>query len=139
MEAARLRIKDIDFDRAAIIIREGKGAKERVVMLPESLRIGLQTQVTRCKQIWNADTETKMSGVEMPFSLDKKYPHAGHSFAWFWVIPQQTYSHDPRSELVRRHHLYPQTFRRAFTAVLKLLAIHKPASPHTFRHSFATH
>lgn len=139
MEAARLRIKDIEFDRSAIIIREGKGAKDRVVMLPESLRVDLMAQIARCKLRWRSDTEQQMSGVEMPFALDIKYPRAGHSLAWFWVFPQHVFSTDPRSGIVRRHHLFPQTFRRAFTAALKQSGIHKPASPHTLRHCFATH
>ena len=80
--AARLRIKDIEYDRSAIIIREGKGAKDRVVMLPESLRIDLMAQVARCKLLWLSNTERQMSGVEMPFALDIKYPRAGHSLAW---------------------------------------------------------
>jgi site-specific recombinase XerD len=83
MEAARLRIKDIEFDQSAIIIHEGKGSKDRVVMLPESIQIDLMAQVARCKLRWQSDTEHQMSGVEMPFALDVKYPRAGHSLAWF--------------------------------------------------------
>jgi integron integrase len=139
MEAARLRIKDVDFDHSAIIIREGKGAKDRVIMLPDTLRVALDGQIQRCKVRWRLDCDRKMSGVEIPFALDKKYPNAGRSFAWFWVFPQDSYSTDPRSGVVRRHHLYPQTFRRAFTLSMKQVGIHKVASPHTLRHSFATH
>jgi len=139
MEAARLRIKDIDFDHSAIIIREAKGGKERVIMLSDSLRTSMQNQIQQSRRIWRADLDAHMSGVEMPFAIDKKYPQAGHSLAWFWFFPQATYSTDPRSGIVRRHHLYPQTFRRAFTTALKQLNLHKPATPHTLRHSFATH
>lgn len=129
MEAARLRIKDLDFEHSAIFIREGKGSKDRVVMLPESLHAALQQQIALCKLRWQQDVDGNMSGVEMPFALERKYPRAGHSFAWFWVFPQQTQARDPRSGIVRRHHLYPQTFRRAFALALQRPAIHKPASP----------
>jgi integrase len=108
-------------------------------MLPDSLRTSMQNQIQQSRRIWRADLDAHMSGVEMPFAIDKKYPQAGHSLAWFWVFPQATYSTDPRSRIVRRHHLYTQTFRRAFTTALKQLNLHKPATPHTLRHSFATH
>jgi integron integrase len=139
MEAARLRIKDVEFERGAIIIRESKGKKDRVVMLPTSLREDLQRQIAQSKLRWQSDAEAQQGGVEMPFALDKKYPRAGQSLAWFWVFPQKTLSTDPRSGVIRRHHLYTQTFRRAFTDALKFTGNHKPASPHTLRHSFATH
>lgn len=139
LEAARLRVKDVEFDRSAIIIRESKGGKDRAVMLPASLRDALQRQISQSTLLWQSDVDRQQSGVEMPFALERKYPRAGHSLAWFWVFPQKTHSTDPRSGVVRRHHLYPQTFRRAFTAALRNTGNHKPASPHTLRHSFATH
>jgi integron integrase len=139
MEAARLRIKDIDFDHGAIVIRAGKGDKDRVVMLPVSLRADLQVQLEHCKLIWQSDHDQQMGGVDMPYALAKKYPRADQSLAWFWVFPQQSLSTDPRSGIVRRHHLYAQTFRRAFSLSLKRSGNHKSASPHTLRHSFATH
>lgn len=139
MEAARLRIKDIDFDHGAIVIRAGKGDKDRVVMLPVSLRSDLQVQLGHCKLIWQSDQDQQLGGVDMPYALAKKYPRADQSLAWFWVFPQQSLSTDPRSGIVRRHHLYAQTFRRAFSLSLKRSGNHKPASPHTLRHSFATH
>lgn len=139
MEAACLRIKDVDFEHDAIIIRDGKGAKDRVVMLPHSLRVDLQVQLARSKVLWLSDRNEQISGVDMPFALAQKYPRADQSWAWHWVFPQQALSTDPRTGIIRRHHLYPQTFRRAFTISLKRAGIHKPASPHTLRHSFATH
>lgn len=139
MEAARLRIKDIEFEHGAILIRDGKGAKDRVVMLPQSLISSLKIQLTNAHVMWELDRKNQLPGVEMPFALAKKYPRAGESWAWFWVFPQNTISTDPRSLIVRRHHLYAQTFRRAFQIALKRINCHKPASPHTLRHSFATH
>ena len=139
MEAARLRTKDIDFDHGAIIIRDGKGGKDRVVMLPQSLVPDLTKQLDRARILWQNDHDNGMGGVELPYALEKKYPRADQSLAWFWVFPQQTLSTDPRSGVIRRHHLYAQTFRRAFSVSLKRTGCYKPASPHTLRHSFATH
>ncbi len=139
MEAARLRVKDVDFEHGAIVIREGKGSKDRVVMLPESVRASLKMQLERSKALWQADREAQAPGVELPFALGAKYPRADQSLAWFWVFPQQTLSKDPRSGIVRRHHLYAQTFRRTFAGALRHAGVTKPASPHTLRHSFATH
>ena len=139
MEAARLRIKYIEFEQGAIIIRQGKGSKYRAVMLPETLRIPLQEHIERSKTLWRADRENQIPGVEMPFALHAKYPRADQSFAWFWVFPQNFLSTDPRSGVLRRHHLYAQTFRRAFVVALRHAGVTKPASPHTLRHCFANH
>lgn len=138
-EGLQLRVKDVDFERRAIIVREGKGGKDRVVMLPERLMPGLRDQLARSRVLWAADQQDGRSGVEMPYALDRKYPRAGSSWTWFWVSPQATRSTDPRSGVVRRHHLYDQTFQRAFKRAVEQASIHKPATPHTLRHSFATH
>jgi integron integrase len=139
MEALRLRVKDVEFDRGVIIVREGKGDKDRVVMLPESLRESLAAEIERSKAHWEEDRADKLAGVEMPFALAKKYPRAAESFAWHWVFPQATRSRDPRSGVIRRHHFYNDTFRRAFARAVKQVGVMKPATPHTLRHSFATH
>ncbi len=139
MEGLRLRVKDIEFSRRAIIVREGKGAKDRVVMLPVALESPLRAQLAASHRLWAADRALGLPGVAVPFALERKYPRAASSWSWHWVFPQAQTSTDPRSGVVRRHHLLDQTFQRAFKLAADAAAIHKPASPHTLRHSFATH
>ena len=139
MEGLRLRVKDIDFDRRAIVVREGKGAKDRVVMLPASLEQTLRRQLASSHTLWAADRAAGVAGVQLPHALARKYPRAPESFAWFWVFPQASLSVDPRGEGVRRHHQVDQAFQRAFKRAAAQAAVHKPATPHTLRHSFATH
>jgi integron integrase len=138
-EALQLRVKDVDFAHRAIVVREGKGGKDRVVMLPDSLVGALRDQLGSARLVWVADVETGRAGVEMPGALDRKYPRAGASWPWFWVFPQAQHSVDPRSGVVRRHHLYHETFQRAFKRAVQSADIAKPATPHTLRHCFATH
>jgi integron integrase len=137
-EALQLRVKDLDFDHRAIVVREGKGAKDRVVMLPESLLTDLRGQLKRSRVLWEEDRADGRSGVFLPDALERKFPRAGSSWAWFWVFPQAAHSTDPRSGVVRRHHLYDQTFQRAFKQAVERVGIPKAATPHTLRHSFAT-
>jgi integron integrase len=138
-EALKLRVKDIEFDRLTIIVREGKGGKDRAVMLPQALVTGLKQQLVYSNALWTLDRNQQRNGVEVPFALDKKYPRAGASWAWHWVFPQDHLSIDPRSGIERRHHLYDQTFQRAFKRSVQAAGVAKPATPHTLRHSFATH
>ena len=113
LEGLRLRTKDIDFARRAIIVREGKGAKDRVVMLPASLEAPLRAQLAAAHALWSADRAAGVPGVQLPHALDRKYPRAALSFAWFWVFPQATLSADPRGICTRRHHQHEQVFQRA--------------------------
>jgi integron integrase len=129
----------VDFSHRALIVREGKGSKDRVVMLPQSLVPALREQLAQGRLLWAADVEAGTAGVEMPHAFDRKYPRAGQSWPWFWVFPQDHHSTDPRSGVVRRHHLYDQTFQRAFKRAVLAAGIAKPATPHTLRHCFATH
>ena len=139
LEALRLRVKDIDFDRRTIVIREAKGNKDRAVMLPVAVIEPLKLQLARANGLCALDRKAQLPDVEMPCALDRKYPRAGQSWIWHWVFPQATVCTDPRSGTVRRHHLYVQSFQRAFKLATDAAAIYKPATPHTLRHSFATH
>ena len=138
-EGLQLRVKDVDFDHRAIIVREGKGRKDRVVMLPRTLESPLREQMGRARVLWTADQARGRGGVYMPDALERKYPRAGASWAWFWVFPQATHSVDPQTGIVRRHHMYDQTFQRAFKKAVAAAGVTKPATPHTLRHSFGTH
>jgi len=139
MEGVRLRVKDVDFARRAIVVREGKGAKDRVVMLPASLMPALRDQVDAARRLWARDRKAGRAGVHLPHALARKYPRAEESFNWFWVFPHAKLSLDPRTDVERRHHVQEQTFQRAFKRALEAAGIDKPATPHTLRHSFATH
>nr|WP_145545472.1 integron integrase [Variovorax boronicumulans] len=138
-EGLRLRVKDLDFAQRAVFVREGKGGKDRVVMLPDSLVPDLRAQLARSRLVWNADVAAGQAGVELPYALERKYPRAGSSWGWFWVFPQDHVATDPRSGVIRRHHLYAETFQRAFKRAVQQAGIAKPATPHTLRHCFATH
>ena len=116
-----------------------KGNKDRVVMLPASLRNAMKQQLRLSHSLWETDRTANVPGVETPSALSAKYPRAGESWGWFWVFPQASLSTDPRTKKLRRHHAYPQTFRRALTAALRAGGVTKPATVHTLRHSFATH
>ena len=138
-EGLRLRVKDLDFQHRTVIVREGKGGKDRLLMLPQSLVPALREQLARAHMHWAADNACGQGGVEIPDALERKYPRAGASWPWFWVFPQATHSTDPRSGVVRRHHMFDQTFQRAFKRAVQAAGLTKPATPHTLRHAFATH
>lgn len=139
MEGLRLRIKDVDFDRQVIIVREAKGGKDRVVMLPKSLAPALHTQLLRARVVWDADRQAQRGGVETPHALEQKYPKVGQTWGWFWLFPSPSFSVDPRSGVERRHHLFEERLQRAIKKAVAQAGICKPVSVHTLRHSFATH
>jgi integron integrase len=139
MEGMRLRIKDVDIDRHVIIVREAKGGKDRVVMMPRSLAPALRLQLLAARAQWEADRQAQRGGVETPHALEQKYPKVGHTWGWFWMFPSPTLSIDPRSGVERRHHLYEDRLQRSLKKAVVLAGIHKPVSVHTLRHSFATH
>ena len=139
MEGMRLRVKDVEFDRHVIIVREAKGNKDRVVMLPRSLAPALRLQMLAARAVWEADRQAQRGGVETPHALEQKYPKVGQAWAWFWMFPSPTLSIDPRSGIERRHHLFEERLQRALKKAVPLAGIVKPVSVHTLRHSFATH
>jgi integron integrase len=139
MEGLRLRIKDVDFDRHAIVVREAKGNKDRVVMLPRSLAPALREQLLHARAQWDADRRVGRGGVEVPHALEAKYPQIGSRWAWFWLFPAPGYSVDPRTGVERRHHLHQDRLQRGLKRAAATTGIVKPVSVHTLRHSFATH
>ena len=139
MECLRLRVKDIDFEQSQIIVREGKGEKDRATMLPASLIQPLKNQITFVNNQHERDLAQGYGSVELPFALARKYPAADKEFGWQYIFPSDRLSTDPRSGIIRRHHLDPSGLQRAVRAAVKLAKINKPVSPHTFRHCFATH
>ena len=138
-EALQLRVKDVDFERRTLVVRCGKGGKDRAVMLPAAIVAPLREQLAHSRLLWSADRTAGVAGVWMPDALARKYPRAAESWTWHWVFPQERLSRDPRSGLARRHHLHDDAFQRAFARAARLAGIAAPATPHTLRHCFATH
>lgn len=139
LEALRLRVKDIDFSRKEILIRDGKGFKDRITMLPASLASPLKAHFQKVKALHDGDLANGFGAVYMPQALGKKYPHAARDWAWQYVFPSARLSVDPRSDETRRHHVQDQAIQRAVRQAVVDAGITKQATPHTFRHSFATH
>jgi integron integrase len=139
MECVRLRVKDVDFERAEIVVRDGKGAKDRVTMLPQTLIIPLQAHLRTRRQLFDDDRVAGKASVFMPNALDRKYLNAATDWAWQYVFPSGSYSIDPRSGEERRHHLDEKLLQRAVKKAVQASGVAKLATPHTFRHSFATH
>jgi integron integrase len=139
MEGLRLRIKDVDFENQTIIVRDGKGGKDRAVMLPERLAQPLRQHLERVRGVFEADRANDQAGVWMPHALASKYPRHGQTWGWQWVFAADGLSVCPRSGVERRHHVQDVTFQRAFRKAVQLARLSKQATPHTLRHSFATH
>ena len=140
LEGLRLRVKDVDFVRQVVVVRDGKGGKDRVVMLPRSLDGALRAQLRAAREVWQADrAQGRRTGVYLPHALAAKYQRAAESWAWFWVFPAAAISQDPRSDAVHRHHIHEKRLQRDLHAAVRAAGIAKPATVHTLRHSFATH
>ncbi|HEX6834448.1 MAG TPA: integron integrase [Rudaea sp.] len=139
MEALRLRVKDVDFARNEITVRDGKGGKDRRTVLPRSLVEPLQREIERVDVLHRADLDAGGGETWLPHALARKYPRAGRDFAWQYVFPSARLAHDPRSGALRRHHLDDAVLSRALRTARRRAGIVKPLSAHTLRHSFATH
>jgi integron integrase len=139
MEALRLRIKDVEFDKRVIVVREAKGNKDRVVMLPRSLEAALRDQLSAARAQWHQDRRDRHLGVDVPHALEKKYPKVGQTWGWFWMFPSPSLSTDPLTGEIRRHHLGEERLQRAIKRAVARANIHQRVSAHTLRHSFATH
>jgi integron integrase len=139
LECLRLRVKDLDFEYNQITIRDGKGGNDRVTMLPESMRESLKEHLRKVEQQHKTDLSQGYGAVYLPNALERKYPGAMREFGWQYVFPAKQISTDPRSGRKRRHHLGEDVLPRAIKEAVRKTGIQKPATSHTFRHSFATH
>jgi len=138
-ECLMLRVKDIDFAYRQIVVREGKGAKDRVTMLPENAVQPLQAHLGKVRTLHRMDLDAGYGEVWLPHALARKYRRAGYEWGWQFVFPSKNRSADPESGIIRRHHVYPDTLHRAVKHAARAAGIAKPVSCHVLRHSFATH
>jgi len=138
-ELVRLRIKDVDVGRGTVTVRCGKGNKDRVTVLPQSLREEVAKQVERARKIWQGDRNTGLAGVWLPGALARKYRRAAESFEWFWLFPARQISVDPESGIRRRHHMHSKVYNEAIKRAAGAAGIEKRVTSHALRHSFATH
>ncbi len=139
MEGLRLRVKDLDFERRELLVREGKGAKDRITMLPVTLIDPLKNHLIRVKTLHGEDLRQGYGAVYLPDALERKYPNAHRDWGWQYVFPSRQLSVDPRSGVTRRHHADEKGVQRAMHQAVRDAGLTKPATPHTLRHSFATH
>jgi integron integrase len=139
MECVRLRVKDVEFAQRQIIVRDGKGAKDRVTMLPRSLAMALRAHLAQVKSLHDTDLAAGYGAVWLPHALAVKYPNAAKAWGWQYVFPAAGFSTDPRGGARRRHHVDEKQLQRQMRKAVLAAGIAKPATPHTLRHSFATH
>ena len=139
MECLRLRLQDVDFSRNEILVRDGKGAKDRITMLPESLKKPLQDHLRKVKAIHERDLADGWGRVQLPSALDRKYPNANRQWRWQWIFPQDNRWLNARTGEQGRHHIHESIIQKAVAEAVRKAGLTKRATCHTFRHSFATH
>jgi integron integrase len=137
-ECLRLRVKDIEFDRNEIVVREGKGNKDRVTMLPSAVQDPLRAHLARVRRLHDRDLQAGLGRVQLPDALSRKYPNADREFGWQWVFPASRICTDPRFGAPQRYHLHKSVPQRAIHQAARRAGLSKPVGPHTLRHSFAT-
>jgi integron integrase len=138
-ECLQLRVKDIEFSRNEILVRRGKGKKDRVTMLPGAVKGPLTLHLGRVRQLHNADLQAGFGRVQLPEALDRKYPNAGRDWGWQWVFPASRICRDPQFGAPQRYHIHESVLQKAIHAAARAADITKPVGPHTMRHCFATH
>lgn len=148
-ELVRMRVQDVDVGRGTVTVRQGKGDKDRVTVLPKSLREEIARQIERAREVWKRDREAGMAGVHLPGALARKFRRAAETFEWFWLFPARQISTDPASRsyagtspesgIRRRHHLHGQVYNEAIKRAAVAAGIEKRVTSHALRHSFATH
>ena len=139
MEVMRLRVKDLDFGNHQVLVRDGKGENDRITMFPDSLLEPLRLHLQQIRILHDQDLAGGFGTVYLPYALERKYPNANREFAWQYVFPAPELSSDPVSGVRQRHHLNESGLQKAVKQAARRARIDKPVSPHTFRHSFATH
>lgn len=138
-EGLRLRVKDIDFEQHHILVRDGKGEKDRVTLLPDTLLDDLQVQLVHARRLHKEDLAQGFGAVYLPYALNRKYPNAEREWGWQYAFPSHRLSTEPGTDTVRRHHLDPSGLQKAIRNAAKAIGLPKPVGPHTLRHCFATH
>ncbi len=139
MECVRWRVKDVDFERGELMVRDGKGNKDRITMLPQSMAEPLKSHLEKVRAIHEKDLAEGFGEVYLPFALEKKYKNAAREWGWQYAFPASKRSIDPRSGKERRHHIDEKSLQRAVKRAVRASGLAKPTTCHTFRHSFATH
>lgn len=138
-EVVRLRIKDVDRERGQVTVRSGKGDRDRVTILPQRVRHGLEERWPRLRERHEQDRTAGLPGVAMPAGLDRKMPRAGERWEWFWIFPAERVSTDPLSGITRRHHVHEDSYAEAVKEAARAAGVEKRVTTHALRHSFATH